>query len=260
MISCIICSSLEVKEIITFESGVKIFDCKKCRNAFTYPKPKLPDYSKEDFHRNGLETNELTLFEHLPIEIQESYRIQKEMIVKHVPRGAHVLEVGGGEGLFLELLKNSGYNVELIEPSVTASIRAQKRGLNVYNDYLKNVKFPNKYSVICLAHVLEHIENPAQTMEALKNMLEPNGFVLLTQSNYKGFMPYLLKKSWYAWLPSQHFSHFTVSGIKYLAQSIGFKVVSYKHSRLVHWPSIYHKAVRFVPKLQDQIHVLLQLK
>ena len=259
-ISCIICSSTQVKELIVFELEKKIFACKTCENAFTYPKPKLPNYSVEDFHGNGLDNKELTLFEHLPSEIQTSYKIQKEIIKENVPKGASILEIGGGEGLFLELLQNSGYNVELIEPSIPASIRARKRGLKVYNDYLQNVKTSKKYSIICLAHVLEHIDNPLQTIEDIKEMLEPNGFILLTQSNYKAFMPFLLKKNWYAWLPSQHFTHFTIKGFKYLAQRLGFKVICYKYSRLVHWPSIYHKAIKFVPRLQDQIHVLLQVK
>jgi 2-polyprenyl-3-methyl-5-hydroxy-6-metoxy-1,4-benzoquinol methylase len=234
--------------------------CNQCTNAFTFPKPTLPDYSVEDFQARQGDTGKLTLLTDLPDEIQTSYGSQLSMIQRKVPKGSAVLEIGGGEGIFLEMVKKAGYEVELIEPSFTASQRAKERGLKVHNDYFQNSSFDQKYSVVCMAHVLEHIDDPLSTISKVKTVLKPGGFILLTQTNFNGFMPKFQKTHWYAWVPDQHFTHFSLNGLKYLAKQSGMLVSDYKYSRLFHGPSIYHKAVRYIPFLQDQIHILLQMK
>lgn len=259
--SCLICGSSKVKEIVTFKSGTKVFLCKRCKNAFTYPKPYLPDYASLDFHArdNTDDNDELTYVSSQPEEIQDSYRVQLELIKSRLIKGSEILEIGGGEGIFLETLKND-YNVELVEPSKSASKRAKARGIKVYNDYFQNLSFEKRYDLLCMSHVLEHIDEPIETIKSFKKVIRSKGFILLTQTNYKGFMPSLLKEDWYAWAPDQHFWHFSIEGIKYLANELELKVVTYKYSRLFHGASIYHKMAKYFPLLQDQIHVLLQLK
>lgn len=260
IITCTICNSSEVKTLYTLSNNVRIMLCATCKNAFTFPKPTIPDYSTEDFQAREGDTKKLTTFAELPEEIQTSYSIQLGMIQRKLPNGSAVLEIGGGEGIFLEMVKNAGYEVELIEPSFTASQRAMERGLNVRNNYFHNISLDKRYSVVCMAHVLEHIDDPLSTIARVKTVLAPGGFILLTQTNFKGFMPRLQKTHWYAWVPDQHFTHFSLEGLKYLAKQTDMRVADYRYSRLFHGPSVYHKTIKYVPFLQDQIHVLLQMK
>jgi 2-polyprenyl-3-methyl-5-hydroxy-6-metoxy-1,4-benzoquinol methylase len=257
---CTICHSSVTKEIVSLQAGKLIYLCKNCHNAFTIPKPELPDYQNEDFHANGLITDNLTQLEALPEEIRTSYTIQVQLVEKYFSKSDRILEIGGGEGIFLDLLHRKGFSVEMTEPSHTAASRAMKRGFKVYNDYFQKTKFDAVYSLITMAHVLEHIPDPLSILGELKLHLKANGMVLLTQTNFRGFMPRFLKENWYAWVPEQHFSHFSISGIKYLADNSNFEVVDYKYSRLYHGKSIYHQVLRYIPFLQDQIHVLLKLK
>lgn len=257
---CTVCHSPDAHEMIALFDKAKIMLCRSCKNAFTLPKPKLPDYSAEDFQAGQGDIDRLTHLEDLPEEIKTSYALQLKMVTKYIPKGSSVLEIGGGEGIFLDMLKKSGYDVELIEPSVSASQRAAKRGLNVQNDYFQNVSFNKKYSLICMAHVLEHVDDPLHAIDQIKQLLAPGGFILLAQTNFKGFMPWLLKADWYAWVPDQHFTHFSLAGLRFLARKSSLSVSTYKYSRLVHDPSIYHQTIKYIPFLQDQIHILLKMK
>jgi len=257
---CTICHSSNTREIISLPLAKHIYLCKNCHNAFTFPQPSLPDYKNEDFHANGLVTDKLTRFEELPEEIRTSYSIQLHLIEKYLKKDDLILEIGGGEGIFIDLLYKQGYSVEMTEPSLSASSRAIKRGFKVYNNYFQEAKFDSAYSLIIMAHVLEHIPDPLSIMEMLKLHLSSNGMVLLTQTNFNGFMPRFLKENWYAWVPEQHFSHFSIEGIRYIAENSNFEIVDYKYSRLYHGKSIYHQVLRYIPFLQDQIHVLLKLK
>lgn len=257
-VNCTICGSSNIRQMLELNSKAYIVRCENCGNAFTHPKPNIPDYKSEDFQSRNGDTLKLTTLDSLPHEIQVSYNLQVQMVERILPKGSAVLEIGGGEGIFLEMLKNRGYLVELVEPSVSASSRAQKRGLCVYNDYFQSMSFDRKYSLICMSHVLEHMENPLDVLNKVKGLLTPNGFILLAQTNFKGFMPLLLKANWYAWLPEQHFTHFSLSGLKYLANELSLSISDFRYSRLVHGSSIYHRAVRYIPFLQDQIHILLR--
>jgi 2-polyprenyl-3-methyl-5-hydroxy-6-metoxy-1,4-benzoquinol methylase len=257
---CTICSSSRVREIVLLSGGEQIMFCQNCKNAFTCPKPQLPDYSSEDFQTQNQDTEKLTLLKDLPGEIGKSYAIQLQIIEKNVPKGSAILEIGGGEGIFLEMLKDKGYETELIEPSVSASKRARARGLNVYTGYFQDKEFYRKYALICMSHVLEHIDDPLSVLAKLRMLLLPGGYILLSQSNFEGFMPWFLKSDWYAWVPNQHFTHFSLSGTKYVAAKSSFSISTYKYSRLVHGPSVYHSVLKYIPFLQDQIHILLQVR
>jgi 2-polyprenyl-3-methyl-5-hydroxy-6-metoxy-1,4-benzoquinol methylase len=257
-IACTVCGSANTKLKLDYSLDIKIVYCENCNNAFTYPKPILPDYASEDFQAAGKDLEQVTNFGSMPEEIQTSYRLQLKMIQKNVSNGANILEIGGGEGIFLDLVKSAGYQVELVEPSLSAAHRARQRGLSVRNDYFHNLTFDKKYSLICLSHVLEHIDDPIKTIQQLALLLEPSGFILLAQTNFKGFMPRFLKKNWYAWVPHQHFTHFSVDGLDFVAHQSNLRLKDYKYSRLVHGKSVYHSVIRYVPFLQDQIHILLQ--
>lgn len=256
---CLICGSVKIKEVVYLAGNKKVYSCNNCGNAFTYPKPQVPNYAMLDFHSGDRikENQQLTSILNLPDEVQYSYKVQKELIGKYLKKGSEILEVGGGEGIFLECLKND-YRVELIEPSKSAALRAEKRGIKVYNELLHKVSLEKRYDVLCMSHVLEHIDNPLETIEYLKEKVNPRGYILLTQTNFKGFMPRLLKEKWYAWVPDHHFWHFSLKGMKFLAGNAKLKVVDYKYSRLWHGKSIYHESMKYFPFLQDQFHVLLK--
>src|SRR5258706_16149477 len=114
---CTICHSSITREIVSLKDGKLIYLCKNCHNAFTIPQPQLPDYQNEDFHANGLATDKLTEFAELPEEIRISYRIQLQLVERYFSKSDGILEIGGGEGIFLDLLHRKGFSVEMTEPS-----------------------------------------------------------------------------------------------------------------------------------------------
>src|SRR5258708_15705205 len=103
-----ICGSRDIGVLIADVSGSQIFLCHRCLNAFTWPKPRQPDYRTEDFQVKGERHSALTDLRQLPVEIRESYAIQSGLVEKYIPLGAEVLEIGGGEGIFLNMLRDKG--------------------------------------------------------------------------------------------------------------------------------------------------------
>lgn len=76
---------------------------------------------------------------------------------------ACVLEIGCGDGTFLELLQQQGHQVFGFEPAEHPAGRAQKKGLPVSSRYFSDSAFIESgypdANCIVIRHVLEHIDN-----------------------------------------------------------------------------------------------------
>jgi 2-polyprenyl-3-methyl-5-hydroxy-6-metoxy-1,4-benzoquinol methylase len=243
--------------------GVGIYFCKICLIGFTHPGPTLPEYKKMDFHSDALnsdinEPQKLTIV-NLPYDWARLIKIQISMVVRNLEEGSEILEIGCGEGLLISELEKCGYKVTGIEPSSSASRRAQNKGLNVINGLFPEVALKNKYDLIILSQVLEHISNLDGILNELRKII-PSGYLLLTQTNFKGLIPTIKKGNWYAWVPEQHFWHFTLNGLSNYLSKRNFEKVEYKYSSLVHPHNVLYWISTFKGSWMDQFTSLYRIK
>ena len=99
-----------------------------------------------------------------------------------------ILEVGCGDGLTLEYLKNN-YAVELttgVEIEPDAATRARERVDRVINcsaDVMENEFAAGEFDLIMCLDVLEHLYDPWKVLRDLESKLQPGGFVLASIPN-----------------------------------------------------------------------------
>jgi 2-polyprenyl-3-methyl-5-hydroxy-6-metoxy-1,4-benzoquinol methylase len=235
--------------------------CVGCNIAMTLPIPKVPDYNKIEFNpcskENGLDQFKLTNMFELPFDWRQLIEIQIDIIVRNIPAKAKILEIGCGEGILLYELQNSSFNVTGIEPSSAAFKKAQNRGLNIINGFFPGVNLSCRFDLVVLSQVLEHIFDVEEFIRELR-MKIPKGYLLLTQTNFKGLIPVYLKDRWYAWVPEQHFWHFTLEGLtEYLIKN-DFELIEYRYSSLVHPHNFLYKLATLNQKWHDQFTVLFK--
>lgn len=255
---CPLCNS-SASKIIANTSDKKIIMCKICDNAWTHPLPDIYDYKNNDFHSDATESqvSQIMDIENLPSQWKKSIYQQVRHLKRSIHKNAKILEIGCGEGLLLNELFKAGYNVTGIEPSTTASERARKKGLNVITGEFPNTNLDKKYDVIILSHVLEHLQDPGLIIQEIKKV-GAGGMLFLVQANYKGIIPTIEKDRWYAWMPNQHFWHFTPTGLRNFVKFYGLKLLDVENSTLVHpkkwwWVQILGK---FYGGFLDQFHIL----
>jgi SAM-dependent methyltransferase len=93
-----------------------------------------------------------------------------------VAAGQRVLEFGGGVGNNLLVVKNRA-EVVMLEPSPLARGIAAKEGIRVVSklDDLSGMRF----DLVLCRHVLEHLDNPLETLRALRGLLSAIGRLIV---------------------------------------------------------------------------------
>ena len=107
----------------------------------------------------------------------------------NLPRTARILEVGSGTSGNLDMLARFG-RVSAIEMDDTArEISAKKTGGRFdIRPGVCPLEIPfsdEKFDLICMFDVLEHIEEASQTLAALRQRLAPGGRILVTVPAYQ---------------------------------------------------------------------------
>jgi SAM-dependent methyltransferase len=107
-----------------------------------------------------------------------------------------VLEIGGGNGFFLDALLDK-YNAQIagVEPSIDAVNKASDRVKpHMVTAMMEDGLFSNgKFSQVCIFHVLDHLPNPASTLNQIRDVLADNGSVLIAVHNVDSWSSKLLK-------------------------------------------------------------------
>ena len=116
-------------------------------------------------------------------------KIVRDLILKYSYKSEKILEVGSGTGGNLQMLAKFG-NVKSFEMNNKA-LELSKQNLNKkiivkYGSCPDEIPYLNeKFDIICLLDVLEHIEDHKTTLNILKKMMSRDGIMILTVPAYK---------------------------------------------------------------------------
>ena len=120
-----------------------------------------------------------------------SYKKGNPYVIGLVPEKAKlILDIGCGAGDTGEILTGQGYTVDGITLSEEEK---QVAGKVLRNVYVHNVEqgLPNtitdKYDVIILSHVLEHICYPQRLLKDIRDRLSPDGILIIALPNLMHF-------------------------------------------------------------------------
>ncbi len=214
---CALCGSSHLKLHTTLKGGYRIFVCRDCTNALTYPKPTA-QYDDHPF------------FAHAKVD-ESRWRSYSRQLIQFIKQNygskGRLLDVGCSHGLLLEEARLAGFDAHGVEPSRSAVQYCQNRGLNVQHGYLEVDSFPShSFDVVVMSHVIEHVPEPVRLIEIARDILSPQGVLCLCQTNYEGTLPKYFGKYWSYWVQHEHYYHFSLQGIHTLLKAVGLQVVA----------------------------------
>ncbi|EKD99055.1 MAG: glycosyl transferase family 2, partial [uncultured bacterium] len=150
-----------------------------------------------------------------------------------------VLDVGGGEGGFLEALKSArSCETHLAEYSVAACEIAVSKVDRVWPGDFMATLFDERFDCITFLDVLEHTVKPQDWLERARQLLLPDGCILVSIPNvgHWSVVVDLLEGRW-DYAPAgihciTHLRFFTLCGVRQLMADAGFEVMDIQSTRL----------------------------
>lgn len=220
-------------ELIQSTPGTNVVECLYCKFKFLNPQ-RTYSYEKQYFE-NYKQKSEMFGGSYKLAE----YLKQRLKKVEGIIGQGRLLEIGFGEGFFLNYAKNTGWEVYGIDISKWAVEEAKSKfGLsNLYYGSLHEANFESSFfDFIHMNHVLEHIPNLIDTLRELKRILKPKGLLIVEVPNeFDSLQEKLreligIKRKPYE-IPSPHLWFFTPRTIKSLFKKYGFKIDKIKTVR-----------------------------
>ncbi len=144
-----------------------------------------------------------------------------------------LLDVGAGTGHFAAYVRNKHIKVVCIEQDADArNYMEQHFMLHCYPRIEEIQLNDNSVDVVTLWHVLEHINNPIDTLNKIGKLLKPTGKLVVAVPNCCSYDATYYKTYWAALDVPRHLWHFNTQTITQLAHKSGFKLVR-KHRQLL---------------------------
>ena len=121
---------------------------------------------------------------------------EKRKILKALSwRGKRVLDVGCGTGELANLIAEAGakevIGIDYSSEAINLAKRRYQR-VNLSYDCIDVDNLKGTFDVITLAGVLEHIDKPLSLLKKLKQMLRPDGSIIVTCPNWSNPRGYIL--------------------------------------------------------------------
>ncbi len=236
-----------------------LYQCKQCNNAWLNPRPTAVSigraYSSYYTHdssdhpiirrkgmlrtflhdaMNGYRNSRYDLTRQQALKLGRwlipllpSIQAAVDAQCRHLPRisgqNQRLLDVGFGNGGFLKLAEEMGWQAEGIDFDPAAVEAARSRGLNAHlgsADAL-NLKHAT-YDVITISHVIEHVHDPIALLSSLFSGLKPGGMLWLDTPNLESKGHRRFGRNWRGLEPPRHLVLFGRSGLMKVLSECGF--------------------------------------
>lgn len=127
-----------------------------------------------------------------------------------------LLDVGCGMGGYLIGARRLGFKVLGFEPSADhARIAKEIFSLSVINDYYSPEKVSEKFNIIMLSQVIEHIYHPGPFLGRLVQALKPGGVLAILTPNTESAAARVCGRYWTMLRPVDHVSLLSASTFEY---------------------------------------------
>jgi SAM-dependent methyltransferase len=205
-----------------------LVQCTRCGLIYMNPQltsEELKAYYPEDYEAHvGTTKQRLGRLRRLDYEygIEKRYRA----IMRYTDTG-RMLDVGCGTGAFLQGMKERGWKVEGIEPSVRAATHAREElGLEIQNTALEAAPLePASLDLVTMWNVLEHLSDPRRSLHRIKEALRPGGLLVFAVPNLKSYDLMLFKGYWAGYDLPRHLFVFPPDTLEVMVRSAGFDVL-----------------------------------
>jgi len=213
---------LTCKDYTVSQESFNIVSCKSCNFKFTNPRPsdsEIGRYYKSEDYVSHSDTKNGLIHRLYHMVRTRTLKQKLSLISSYVSRGT-ILDYGCGTGMFLKTCADAGWKSFGFEPDCGAKKLAEEKGLSVATS--KEDLSGNKYDIISLWHVLEHVTDLEQTLNFFSKCLTESGRLIIAVPNYTSADAKCYKEFWAGYDVPRHIYHFEIKTLQKLLGNHGF--------------------------------------
>ena len=239
-----------------------LWRCAQCRSAYLDPRPTEETiglaYSEYYTHRQDERPPPRTAFERLRLTLANGYRNGRygtrlapasraghllarlvpplgwpvdatyRYLPKRRPAGEQrVLDIGCGNGDWLALIRETGWEPTGVEPDPVAAAQARERGFDVRPSIADWVDTPQSFDFITMSHVIEHVHDPLGLLRAAYDLLRPGGRICVLTPNVDAMGHRIYGRHWRGLEPPRHLILFNRTSLRTALSDSGFSDVRF---------------------------------
>lgn len=207
--------------------------CRRCGLVYMNPRPIQPEMDRyyppqyEPYHyhvpRSRNRLKEKLFF----YGVDKRARLINKLMGER--QSLSILDIGCSSGVFLARI-NQIYNWDVhgVEPNqMAAQIARDIHGLDqVITGTLAEAHYPdNRFDVVTLWNVLEHLHSPQSTLQEIRRILKPGGLLVCAVPNVGSFDARLFKQYWHGFELPRHLYHFSPATLEKLYRKNSFRLI-----------------------------------
>lgn len=175
-----------------YTQGKPVFECPKCCLYF------LSEQARKETQENNTwyqELVDLPLARFAPFfdAMEKPYTRQLEKLETMVP-GKELLDIGSGIGIFASVAQKNAWKVTCLEASTFGrKIAQEKFNLKCHENF--DALGDQKFDVIRMSHVLEHVDDPASFLNRVLRHLKENGILFVIVPNREPLAEWMVNVS-----------------------------------------------------------------
>ena len=246
-VNCPFCNANvpELYERFGSELQYSYVKCGNCGLIYTNPRPAYDQdfidaaYASYYQYADNIQVSDLDNINQSSLKMFEG---EVDHIVMYDKERKAALDIGSGMGTFLmAAMKYYGNNVMGVDVSVKMGQFVEKNlGIKVHIGQYEQFNPSEKFSLIHMSHVLEHVPNPNEWIQHSKDLLTPNGVLVINVPNkfgvgnrmqhlfYKAKIKQQFATGWKdASRTPDHLFEPTVRSMKYLLAKNDFEILEY---------------------------------
>jgi len=234
---CQLCKEEDVCRIDTkirnlSNSGIKVYECKKCGVQFLYPCSEEADlkkyynenyrgeYAPQSYYEKGRKN--YAKMENFFRDSLPEARIRAERVKKFLRKSDEILEIGCASGYFLKAISNFVRKSYGTEWDSRYAAYAKKIGFEIKEN---PSDFNRKFDGIFMFHVLEHIKSPVKFLKDLKKVMKKSSILFIEMPSREDALIklYNLQSFKDFYYQSAHLWYFNRKSLKFVLDKAGLK-------------------------------------
>ncbi len=210
--ACTVCGCREIRQPFP-DRFPRLYQCTSCRHGFTFPMPD--DTELNAFYSDYPEYGELS-----PVTV----RRYRELLQTFLPYRKHnrLLEIGCGDGFFLDLAREAGWEVYGTEYNPRSIAVCKAKGIRMQEGVVRPSEFQvPDFDVVLSLEVIEHTRGVHHEAEAMVTLCRPGGLIYLTTPNFLSLSRKILGPDWGVICYPEHLQYFSRRSLQRLFASRG---------------------------------------